>query len=114
MLIYVEQTMKNIDNSNVKSLHNEKKVMNFIFDHNKISGIHMFRYKLPFSILPDDILCLILSFVKREKNATKIQAFWKGFRTRKHVTRFLCLRYLQEFRHYNPTLSVYLSRCRSL
>ena len=90
--------------------------MNLTFDNYDISAIYfsMFWYKLPFSRLPDDILYLILSFMKREYFITKLQAHWKGFRIRKLITRFLCLRYIQEFRDFNPTASIYLSRCRWL
>lgn len=70
--------------------------------------------KLPFSKLPDDVLQLIVNWIKKKYFIIKLQARWRGFRIRKLMTRFMYLRYLQGFRDWNPTATVYLSRCRSL
>ena len=88
----------------MKEIHNEEVSVAFI---------KMCWKKLPFSKLPDDVLKLIVNLIKKKYFIIKLQACWRGFRIRKLMTRFICLRYLQEFRDWNPTAIVYLSRCRS-
>ena len=66
--------------------------------------------------MPDDIIRIIL-ILRREitcgNNAVKyIQQKWKKYRTRILIGRFNMLRYLKDFREWNPTLQEFLSRSR--
>lgn len=66
--------------------------------------------------MPDDIIWLILVFRKQitcGNNAAKyIQQKWNQYRTRILIGRFNMLRYLRDFREWNPTLQEFLSRSR--
>ena len=61
-------------------------------------------------ILPDDILFIIFSKLYEDECALNIQRVWKGYRTRILVTRYTTLRYIKDFRTWNPNLTVYLQR----
>lgn len=66
--------------------------------------------------LPDDIIKIILSF-RREiscgnKAAKIIQNKWNKYRNRILIGRFNMLKYLKDFREWNPTLEEFLSRSR--
>lgn len=66
--------------------------------------------------MPDDIIRIIL-ILRREitcgNNAVKyIQQKWNKYRTRILIGRFNMLRYLKDFREWNPTLQEFLSRSR--
>lgn len=64
--------------------------------------------------LPNDIIKLILTFRKEitcGNNAAKyIQKKWDIYRTRILIGRFHMLRYLKDFRDWNPSLEEFLSR----
>ncbi len=67
-------------------------------------------------ILPDDIIKIILNF-RREitcgNNAAKfIQKKWNKYRNRVLIGRFNMLKYLKDFREWNPTLEEFLSRSK--
>lgn len=66
--------------------------------------------------LPDDIIIMILN-IRRDLtsgyNAAKfIQNKWKKYRIKILIGRFHMLRYLKDFREWNPTLQEFLSRSR--
>ena len=69
-----------------------------------------------FHNLPDDIISLIMFFRKIKtaynKAARYIQSYWFGYRTRVLLGRFKMLKYLKEFRDYNPSLGIFLLRSR--
>jgi hypothetical protein len=67
-------------------------------------------------ILPDDIIKIILNF-RREitcgnKAAKFIQKKWNKYRNRVLIGRFNMLKYLKDFREWNPTLEEFLSRSK--
>ena len=66
--------------------------------------------------LPDDIKNLIMYFRKiktaSKKATTYIQAHWFGYKTRVLIGRFRMLKYLKEFREFNPSLKIFLLRCK--
>ncbi len=66
--------------------------------------------------LPDDIIKIILK-LRREitcsnKAVKYIQSKWNSYRTRILIGRFHMLRYLKDFREWNPTLEEFLSRSK--
>jgi hypothetical protein len=69
-----------------------------------------------FHDLPDDIISLIMFFRKIKTAAKKateyIQAHWFGYRTRVLLGRFKMLKYLKEFREFNPSLKIFLIKSR--
>ena len=66
--------------------------------------------------LPDDILNLIMYFRKFKtcgNKATKyIQSHWKGYKTRILIGRFHMLRYLKDFRQWNPSINIFIERSK--
>jgi hypothetical protein len=66
--------------------------------------------------LPEDIINYIMSFRKIKtsgyKASTKIQCMWKCYRTRVLIGRYKMLRYLKEFRIWNPSIQDFLLRSR--
>lgn len=66
--------------------------------------------------LPDDIISLIMFFRKIKTTAKKatsyIQAHWFCYRTRVFLGRFKMLKYLKEFREFNPSLKFFLIKSR--
>ena len=65
--------------------------------------------------LPTDIRLLIFRFLNhtmRREAAVAIQASWRRYRAYVLVKRYIMLRYLREFRRWNPRLSVFLERAR--
>ena len=64
--------------------------------------------------LPSDIIKLILNFRKKitcGNNAARfIQKKWCIYRSRILIGRFRMLRYLKDFRDWNPSLEEFLSR----
>ena len=66
--------------------------------------------------LPVDIVNYIMNFRKLNtlgfKASTKIQSSWKCYRTRVLIGRFKMLRYLKDFRRWNPSIQDFLLRSR--
>jgi len=66
--------------------------------------------------LPDEIINYIMNFRKLKtsgyKASTKIQSHWKCYRTRVLLGRFKMLRYLKDFRQWNPNIQEFLLRSR--
>lgn len=62
--------------------------------------------------LPWELRVRIAAMARRERAAIAVQRTWSGYRTRVLMGRFRMLRYLREFRTWNPTLSAFLSRAR--
>ena len=64
--------------------------------------------------LPNEIIKIILTFRKKitcqEPASIKIQSIWKCYRTRALIGRFKMLRYLKDFRIWNPTIQTFLAR----
>ena len=66
--------------------------------------------------LPDDIIRLILNF-RREiicgnRAAKLIQHEWYKYKIKTLTGRFYMLKYLKDFREWNPTLDEFLSRSK--
>lgn len=66
--------------------------------------------------LPDDLVRLILA-LRREAmvtsaSARRIQANWRRYRITTLLERFRMLRYLLQFREWNPSASIFLNRTR--
>jgi hypothetical protein len=66
--------------------------------------------------LPDDIIKIILNF-RREitcgnKAAKYIQDKWNKYKIKILTGRYHMLKYLKEFREWNPTLELFLSRSK--
>ena len=66
--------------------------------------------------LPDDLVRYILFFRKllmcNHPAATKIQSVWNCYRIRVLIGRFHMLRYLKDFKKWNPTIIEFLKRSR--
>ena len=66
--------------------------------------------------LPDDLVRYILIFRKHltcnNPAATKIQSIWQCYRTRILIGRFHMLRYLKDFRRWNPTINEFIERSK--
>jgi hypothetical protein len=62
--------------------------------------------------LPNDLGRYILQYVmqKRFAAAAKIQAAYRRYRITILIGRFRMLRYLSDFREWNPTIVVFLKR----
>jgi hypothetical protein len=62
--------------------------------------------------LPTDVVLLILQWRTRlaGREARRVQCAWRGYRVRVLLGRFRMLRYLREFREWNPSVSVFLQR----
>ena len=67
-------------------------------------------------ILPDDIIKLILKFRKLNtcgnNCARKIQSIWRCYKTRVLIGRFRLLKYLRDFRQFNPNIQEFVLRSR--
>ena len=66
--------------------------------------------------LPDDLVRYIFFLRKllmfNHPAATKIQSVWNCYRIRVLIGRFHMLRYLKDFRKWNPTINEFLKRSR--
>ena len=66
--------------------------------------------------LPDDLVRYILFFRKllmcNHPAATKIQSVWNCYRIRVLIGRFHMLRYLKDFKKWNPTINEFLKRSK--
>ena len=47
-----------------------------------------------------------------QRSAVRIQAQWRQYRTRVLLGRFRMLRYLHEFRQWNPSAQTFIARAR--
>tara|TARA_B100001093_G_C26842477_1_gene1021207 strand:+ start:2111 stop:2329 length:219 start_codon:yes stop_codon:yes gene_type:complete len=66
--------------------------------------------------LPVEIVNYIMDFRKLKtsgyKASTKIQCIWKCYRTRVLIGRYKMLRYLKDFKIWNPNIQEFLLRSR--
>ena len=66
--------------------------------------------------LPDDIVKIILNYRKlltcQIPASIKIQSKWRCYKTRVLIGRFKMLRYLKDFRYWNPTIYEFLIKSR--
>lgn len=73
-------------------------------------GTHMWHR------LPTDVILLILGLhgrrVRDDVTTRRLQSVWRGYRVRVLLGRFRMLRYLQEFRVWNPSASTFLRRAQ--
>lgn len=71
---------------------------------------------MPWSALPTelalDILARRADAIRRERAAQRAQATWRGYRVRVLLGRYRMLRYLAEFRRYNPDVRAFVHRAR--
>ena len=71
---------------------------------------------MQFDNLPDDIIKLIF-YCRKELTVSKkatsyIHSHWIGYRTRVLLGRFRMLKYLKEFREFNPSIKQFLLRSK--
>lgn len=59
-----------------------------------------------------DILRRVCASRRHDRAVVCVQRSWRGYRTRVLVGRFRMLRYLHEFRAWNPTVGQFLHRAR--
>lgn len=66
--------------------------------------------------LPDDLVTYILLLRKRlmceNPSASKIQSIWNCYITRVLIGRFHMLKYLKDFREWNPNIHEFIERSR--
>ena len=66
--------------------------------------------------LPDDLIKLIFFFRKlftcSIPASIKIQSIWKCYKTRVLLGRFRMLRYLKDFKLWNPSIHEFIARSR--
>jgi hypothetical protein len=64
--------------------------------------------------LPAELTLLVLRFRARllAGHARRIQTAWRGYRARVLLGRFRMLRYLRDFREWNPSAPNFLRRAR--
>jgi len=67
--------------------------------------------------LPREIVEIIMDYRRWEtcgynKKARKIQGLWRCYRTRVLVGRFRMLRYLKDFKVWNPSMYEFISRSK--
>ena len=66
--------------------------------------------------IPNDIIKIIMYYRKvltcGETASTKIISTWKCYKTRLLIGRFKMLRYLRDFRLFNPSIKIFLLRSR--
>ena len=66
--------------------------------------------------LPVELIKIILSFRKNltcdKYSAIKIQSLWRTYKIRVLVGRFKMLRYLKDFRVWNPNLNEFITRSK--
>ena len=66
--------------------------------------------------LPEDVVRIILYFLSLHsiphRAAQMMQSVWRRYRTIVLLGRFRMLRYLRDFRDWNPSASAFLARAR--
>ena len=66
--------------------------------------------------LPNDIIYKILNyrnyFILTKISSIKIQSKWRMYRTKVLIGRFKMLRYLKEFRLWNPSINLFIERSK--
>ncbi len=66
--------------------------------------------------LPDDVIKIIFKHRRlltcENKIVTLIQKNWRKYRTKVLVGRFFMLRYLKDFRDWNPDIITFLSKSK--
>ena len=66
--------------------------------------------------LPDEIINIIMKFRKiltcGNKVSTYIQTRWRSYKTKVLIGRFRLLRYLKDFRIWNPTIQEFITRSK--
>ena len=67
-------------------------------------------------LLPYDITNLIFVFRKKlmyfKFFIIKIQSKWRLYRTKKLFSRYMLLRYIKEFRYYNPNINIFFKKSK--
>ena len=66
--------------------------------------------------LPDEIINIIMYFRKLsscgDKASTYIQSKWRLYKTKVLIGRFRLLRYLKDFRIWNPTIQDFITKSK--
>jgi len=63
-------------------------------------------------VLPGDVIQLIFKWRTRIMYIIRIQSSWRSYRVRVLLGRFRMLRYLHDFRVWNPSARAFLDRAR--
>ena len=67
-------------------------------------------------LLPYDITNLIFIFRKKlmyfKFSIIKIQSMWRLYRIKKLFSRYMLLRYIKEFRYYNPNINIFFQKSK--
>lgn len=62
--------------------------------------------------LPSEIKQIILNFNSSYYASIYIQKIWLGYKTRILIKRYFLLRYLKDFKYYNPSINKFILRSR--
>ena len=66
--------------------------------------------------LPNELINKILSYrrylILTKISSIKIQSIWRMYRTKVLIGRFKMLKYLKEFKKWNPSINIFIERSK--
>ena len=66
--------------------------------------------------LPNELINKILSYrrnlILTKISSIKIQSIWRMYRTKVLIGRFKMLKYLKEFKKWNPSINIFIKRSK--